>query len=80
MTGEGRISVRWMKSLAHCSTRVAIRAQDRLSPRLRNQRVLHARDAVDGVNAELSVAADLVLDPGSSWVEICARIAMVIAP
>ena len=80
MTGEGRISVRWMKSLAHCSTRVAIRAQDRLNPRLKNQRVLHARDAVDGVNEEVIIAPDFVSEPGSSWREIWVRSAMVIVP
>jgi hypothetical protein len=60
ITGEGRISVRWMKSLTHCSTRVAMRAQDRLSPRLRNQRVLQARDAVNGVNEKSDIPYHLI--------------------
>lgn len=79
MTDEWRISVRWMKSRVHCSTRMAIRAQDRLSTRLRNQRVLHAKDVVVGVNEELGMTADFAFELGSSWSEICAKSAMVIA-
>jgi hypothetical protein len=67
VAGEGRISVRWMKSLAHCWTRVAKRAQDRLKPRLRNQRTLHASVVPDGaVNEGLMVVMDVVLELASS--------------
>jgi hypothetical protein len=36
MTGEGHISVDWMKSLDHCSTRLVMRGQERLKLRIRN--------------------------------------------
>ena len=39
-----------------------------------------ARDAVVGVNEEVIIAPDFVLEPGSSWREIWVRRAIVIAP
>jgi predicted membrane protein len=44
------MSALWRKSRAHCSRRVAIRAQLRLKPRLINQRALHTRELGAGVN------------------------------
>jgi hypothetical protein len=36
MMGEGHISVDWTKSLDRCTTRVVMRAQERVKLRIRN--------------------------------------------
>lgn len=48
--GAERISDLCRKSRAHCSRSVAISAQLRASPRLKNQSALHMGDDADGVN------------------------------
>jgi hypothetical protein len=72
--------VRWMKSLDHCWTSVAIRAQQRLSPRLRNHRMLHAKEEVAGTKgADATASREDASSRGSSWREICVKSTMDVA-
>jgi hypothetical protein len=81
--GNGSNPYVWRRnsSYAHRITRVAISAHERRRSRLRNQRVLQARDAVDGVK-ELGVKSgrDELLADVESWRDICARILIVRSP
>jgi hypothetical protein len=71
INGAERMSALWMKSLAHCSKSVAIRAQVRLSPRLINQSALQTRDAADGVKATgVDIGNVVPLDPEVSCCDI----------
>jgi hypothetical protein len=61
MIGEECISVCWTKSLDHCSTIVALRAQESLKPRLMSHKVLQATVDRGEINWAEKFFADVTL-------------------
>ncbi|CAK5278496.1 unnamed protein product [Mycena citricolor] len=75
--------VRCWYSRAHCSTRVATSAHDKLSARLVNHSALHMRDESGGENAVGEGSGSVTAVPLfrlASWCEIWVSIARVWLP